>query len=88
MPHSTLWVFFSADELPIKEFSGASVVNTDEINQLGQHWVAFFTINDSMECFDSFGRNPAEYSVHIARWLESPELANLTTAKDDADLSG
>ena len=61
---------FSADELPIKEFPGAYVVNTDEINQLGQHWVAFFTINDSMECFDSFGRNPGEYSVHIARWLE------------------
>ena len=68
--HSTLWVFFPADELPIKEFPGAYVVNTDESNQPGQHWVAFFTINDTIECFDSFGSNPGEYSVHIARWLE------------------
>ena len=62
--------FFSADELPIKEFPGAYAVSTDEINQPGQHWVAFFTINDWIECFDSFGRNPGEYSVHFARWLE------------------
>ena len=61
---------FAADELQIKEFPGAYVVNTDESNQPGQHWVAFFTINDTIECFDSFGRNPGEYSVHIARWLE------------------
>ena len=61
---------FSADELPIKESPDAYVATTDESDQPGEHFVAFFTINDTTECPDSFGRNPGEYSVHIARWLE------------------
>ncbi len=60
---------FAADQLPIKEFPGALVVNTDTSSQPGQHWVAFFLVNDTIECFDSYGEHPGNYSAHIAQWL-------------------
>ena len=46
---------FAADRLPAKEFPGAYIVNTDTSSQPGQHWVAFFTIEEGTECLDSFG---------------------------------
>ena len=61
---------FAADRLPVKEFPGSYVVNTDETGQPGQHWVAFYTVDDTVECFDSFGKNPGVYSVHIKEWLD------------------
>jgi len=61
---------FAADQLPQKEFPGAYVVNTDESNQPGQHWVAFYTEKDTTECFDSYGQNPGKYSEKIKEWLE------------------
>ena len=60
---------FAADRLPVKEFPGSYVINTDETGQHGQHWVAFYTVDDTIECFDSFGKNPGVYSVHIKNWL-------------------
>ena len=57
----------AVDRLPVKEFPGSYVVNTDETDQPGQHWVAFHTVDDTIECFDSFGKNPGVYSVHIKK---------------------
>ena len=61
---------FAADRLPVKEFSGSYVVNTDETGQPGQHWVAFYTVDDTIECFDSFGKDPGVYNAHIKKWLD------------------
>ena len=36
----------------------------------GQHWVAFYCSNNEVECFDSFGRNPCDYSDFIQKWLD------------------
>ena len=62
---------FPADCLPgSKEFPGAYVANTVPSNMVGQHWVAFYCENDEVECFDSFGRNPGDYSEYIQKWLD------------------
>ena len=61
---------FPADCLPgSKEFTGAYVANTEPSNTVGQHWVAFYCENNEVECFDSLGRNPGDYSKHIRKWL-------------------
>jgi len=61
---------FSADTLPIpKEFPGGYIANTEPSHMSGQHWVAFYCNDNTVECWDSFGRNPAEYSEHLATWI-------------------
>ena len=61
---------FSADNLPVKEYSGAYVSNTDMSTQSGRHWVAFFTpVPGQVDFFDSFGREPSSYSPHLVEWI-------------------
>ena len=36
----------------------------------GEHWVAFYCDNDEVECFDSYGKNPTDYSDYIAKWVD------------------
>ncbi len=62
---------FAADQIPSKVFPGAYIVNTDDWSEPGQHWVAFFLVDGEIECFDSFGENPAKYSNHIEKWIEN-----------------
>ena len=54
---------FAADRLPAKELTGSYVVNTDETGQPGQYWVAFYTVDDTIECLDSFGKNRGVYNI-------------------------
>ena len=61
---------FAADRLPVEEFPGSYVVNTDETGHPGQHWVAFYTVEDTVDCFDSFGKKAGVYNVHIKKGLE------------------
>ena len=57
---------FAADTRPKeKEFPGGYIANTDASTQSGQHRVAFFCEKGVIECFDSFGTNPASYSPYI-----------------------
>ena len=66
---------FAADDLPPeKEFPGGYIVNTEPSSKSGQHWVAFFCNDQYLECFDSFGANPAKYSPYIAEWIKSGGL--------------
>ena len=61
---------FAADHLPEKEYPGGYIVNTDTSDKPGQHWVAFYaTKPGKLEGFDSFGRNPAQYSELIKTWI-------------------
>ena len=62
---------FPADKLPTaKEFPGGYIANTQPSGMDGEHWVAFYCINNEVECFDSFGNNPAIYSEYLKNWLE------------------
>ena len=62
---------FPADHLPYpKEFSGAYIANIQPSSMSGEHWVAFYCDNNEVECFDSYGKNPADYSDYIAKWVD------------------
>ena len=62
---------FPADLLPNpKEFSGASIANTQPSSMSGEHWVAFYCDNNEVECIDSYGKNPTDYSDYIAKWVD------------------
>ncbi len=61
---------YSADMLPNMEFPGSYVVSIDNYGHPGQHWVAFFSYDDKLDCFDSFGAHPASYNKHIEKWSE------------------
>lgn len=66
---------FAADTLPNKEYPGAYVCNTDPASLPGQHWIAFFLPRPGIvQSFDSFGKNPGEYSNYIKSWLGKDEL--------------
>ena len=62
---------FAADELPKeKEYPGGYIANTDQSNQPGKHWVAFFCEKyGEIEVFDSYGYNPAVYSEYLKNWI-------------------
>jgi len=76
---------FSADKLPSpKAFPAAYIANTEPSDMSGQHWVAFYCVNDTIECFDSFGRNPAEYSEHLAAWINDDyKIVQIETLQSD-----
>ena len=80
----------AADQLPVKEYPGAYIVNTDESHQPGQHWVAFYTANEVTECFDSFGQNPGKYSKKIEEWLSDNYriVQNDTIQSSDSTVCG
>ena len=62
---------FASNTLPKnKEFPGAYIANTQPSHQNGEHWVAFYCTEKKIECFDSFGANPAMYSKDLASWLD------------------
>ena len=49
-----LLVFFSRSNLP-KIKDGANVINLDDKNSKGKHWVSFFLYKNVAIYFDSFG---------------------------------
>ena len=62
---------FPADLLPNpKEFPGAYIANTQPSRMSREHWVAFYCDNNEVECFDSYGKNPTDYSDYIAKWVD------------------
>ena len=61
---------YSADMLPKMEFPGSYVANTESYCQDGQHWVAFFSYDNKLDCFDSFGAHPASYNKNIKNWSD------------------
>ena len=62
---------FPADLLPYpKEFPGAYIANTQPSSMSGEHWVAFYCDNNQVQSFDSYGKNPTDYSDYIAKWVD------------------
>ena len=60
---------FSRDNLPNSIKNGAYVINLDEYNDVGTHWVALHVNNKTIIYFDSFGVEhiPREIMKFIAR---------------------
>lgn len=48
----------------IESFNGIFVVNTDNSNYPGSHWVAFNFTSAGCEFFDSYGQSPTMYGFH------------------------
>ena len=63
---------FAADQLPrTVPFKPCGViVNTDNSNQPGTHWLAFYIQPNSVECFDSYGQSPGSYNPLLSQWLQ------------------
>ena len=79
---------FGADKIPDKKFPGGFVVNTDESGHW-EHWVAFFTVDNRIECFDIFFKNPGVYFVHIKKWLDDMyQVVQCETQSEDSTVCG
>lgn len=86
----------SYEELPQKEqhfeHERIYIVNTDEMNDPGIHWVAIFLSNKGIaEFFDSLGRAPEEYSPYIQSFMinNGPEyLISLKRIQGDKPVCG
>ena len=46
---------FSRDNLTKKIKDGAYVINLDEYEDIGTHWIALFCKKNEIVCFDNFG---------------------------------
>ena len=64
---------FPADRLPpVNTYPSALVVNTDESNRPGTHWLAmYFTKDGRAEFFDSYGLPPDTYGQHFQSFLRN-----------------
>lgn len=68
---------FASDTLPVyvRHFPSAMICNTDPIHKKGTHWVAYWFDNDNeCEFFDSFGRKPEEYDIHLKEFIDRNAL--------------
>ena len=82
---------FAADTIPHKEYPGAYIVNTDRSGEPGQHWVAFYCETPGiLEAFDSFGKNPGDYSKYIKEWMSDDFLviSSCVLQSEDSTLCG
>ena len=46
---------YSRDNLPDKMKDGSYVINPDEYAEIGTHWIAWYSKNNTKTYFDSFG---------------------------------
>ena len=46
---------YSRDDLPKTKRNGAYVINLDEYEDVGTHWIALYVKNNKITYFDSFG---------------------------------
>ena len=62
---------FAADQLPrsLPTHPCGFIVNTDNSNQPGPHWLAFVTDDSGVDCFDSYGRSPGSYNPLLSMWI-------------------
>ena len=70
---------FSGDNLPNTIKNGAYVINLDEYQDIGTHWVALYVNNKTVTYFDSFGVE--HIPKEIIKFIESgfPDNKNMIT---------
>ena len=62
---------FAADQLPcvLPNKACGFIANTDVSSRPGQHWLAFFISDNTIQCFDSYGQDPGVYNSLFSLWL-------------------
>lgn len=55
---------FPMDSLPKMDY-GCYVINTDDADEPGEHWLAVYNDHGHIEYFDSFGRLPLDKRLEI-----------------------
>ena len=67
---NTICGVYAADEIPkLLQPSTGFITNTDPKQQPGKHWIAFFYDNGVLECFDSYGKSPDQYSTNFKLFM-------------------
>ena len=46
---------YSRDNLTDKIKDAVPVINLDEYSDIGNHWIALYSLNNNVTCFESFG---------------------------------
>lgn len=68
------------------------ICNTDPSSKSGKHWVLFFFENDTMEFFDSLGKDLHSYGSEFVdfaeRFANTCKTANVRTQPKNTDLCG
>ena len=65
------------DQLPtsIDTYPAAYIVNTDEHDEPGQHWVAvYFPVSTEAEFFDSYGHAPLYFDQRLADFVQKKNV--------------
>ena len=62
---------FAADQLPrvLPNKACGFIANTDVSSRPGQHWLAFFISDHTVESFDSYGQDSSVYNSLFSLWL-------------------
>ena len=84
---------YSSDTLKeIKEKPNLIICNTDPSNKPGEHWVLFFFSENSVDFFDSLGRDIKYYGSvflnFIANFANNYKQCNKRTQPIESDLCG
>ena len=84
---------FPINELKnIKDKPELIICNTDPSNKLGQHWVLFFFHNDTVDFFDSLGKNMEYYGeefINFAKRFSSKfQISLMRTQPKNTSLCG
>lgn len=54
---------YPIDRLPHRKMCGGYIINTDEHDEPGEHWVAVFVNTRGTDYFDSYGRPPIDKRI-------------------------
>ena len=77
------WGVFSRDGLPRQLLQGGYIMNTDNIDGPGVHWIALWMDSDRLEFMDSFGHSPEYYG-----WsFNVPTLRNAVQFQSDQSIT-
>jgi len=64
--NAVVWGVFARNELPTQLLPGGYVVNSEDRESPGQHWMAVYVTEDGlMEFMDSLGRKPTDYKLNL-----------------------
>ena len=81
MKHSICGVY-AADEIPqTLQASHGFIANTDPKQKQGQHWIAFLYDNGVLECFDSYGKSPDQYSASFKHFMSKYSRLKVNTKR-------
>ena len=55
---------YSRDNLTDKIKDAVPVINLDEYSDIGNHWIALYSLNNNVTCFESFGVNIPNQKIY------------------------